>query len=566
MAEPDFESSGGILREFDDGHIPEQFVGSSTPTRLVHYQHFFTDKPSVVHVFHDALPPHLVDSLYERTVHQQITNKTPWGAYVTMKQIEEYWKSTDEIENSHPGNGRKLDSAKGANTDEASVLIQTAAHFMKLALGEKAPTVRHSTKSDTNAPKNPNEKAALWNLEQDFPKAHGIAIWALASKQGSQVPYHLDYAEQIRYDTNIIVPPLLAGTLHCTKCSLKGGAFRVALEGGLDHYHRHGYKCKKSELRRSIDRENQTNTYSEEGMVEIPYRYNQITCHAGHLPHSSTRIESIEDENLMRVMVGFNVFAHDIGPLVQQAPEHSDQFRRQVERRRKLLLLSNKYNSTGNKDESMSSSSPSAVVDDKKSRQKLSLEAIKRNKPLAKLLVLAKREKIKQEFREEQERLKSGMQRKRPTTVQKPTNTNTSSNTDKQISPQSRNPVVYWLVRLMLISLILLLLPKYVIARKGRDRTRTKTKKQQTAITLRDTRLSCEMDEPCASLIPEEAMNCIHQCSSPACYEKIYSTQPLEMGEVDLDRAIKFDECKEAELKELRRQQRATKQQNPPQQ
>ena len=432
MTQPDFESSGGTLQEFDDGHIPEQFVvhqqlesteendggltrkstaaamshssqdpvKTTAPTRLVHYPHFFSKKPSNVHIFHDALPTHVVDSLYERTVQQQIRNKTPWGAYVTMKQIEDFWIGASEC---------KSDCNNCKDSD--LVLIETAARFMKLALGERSPTVRHSlndrtSASDMNSNRNVNmtqdgSDEALWDMDVDFPMAHGVAIWALASSQGSQVPYHLDYAEQIRYDTNYIVPPLLAGTLHCTRTSIKGGAFRVALKG-LDHYHRHGYKCKKMELSSSPD---------EDGMVEIPYRYNQITCHPGHLPHSSTLVESIEDENLMRVMVGFNVFAHDIGPLVQQAPEHSDAFRRQVQLRRKFLLLSNKYNSGSSDDHSSSSSNPSK-------RNHLSLESIRQSKPLTKLLVLAKREKVKQEFQQAKESLKSGIPEMLPATVQ----------------------------------------------------------------------------------------------------------------------------------------------------
>ena len=50
-------------------------------------------------------------------------------------------------------------------------------------------------------------------------------------------------------------------------------------------------------------------------------------------------------------------------------------------------------------------------------------------------------------------------------------------------------------------------------------------------------------------------MNCIFQCSSPACYEKIYAPNPLEDGEVDLDRARQFEECAEEEIKEARRRQ-----------
>ena len=124
------------------------------------------------------------------------------------------------------------------------------------------------------------------------------------------------------------------------------------------------------------------------------------------------------------------------------------------------------------------------------------------------------------------------------------------------------NPIAVWVVKILLIILILLLLPRLVIAKRrstarsrknvqGKPRTHIATK------VLQNTRLGCEMDEPCASMIPEEAMDCIQRCSSPVCYEQIYATQPLEWGEIDIDRAREFDKCKEAELREERRQERS---------
>ena len=90
-----------------------------------------------------------------------------------------------------------------------------------------------------------------------------------------------------------------------------------------------------------------------------------------------------------RVIVGFNAFGHDIGSMVQQAPEHSDAFRRQVQAQRLLQ------------------------------KKRLSLQALKRNKPLSKLLVLAKRAKIKQAFQQAQARLAQEIPPHLPTTVQR---------------------------------------------------------------------------------------------------------------------------------------------------
>lgn len=213
-------------------------------------------------------------------------------------------------------------------------------------------------------------------------QAHGVAVWGLAAPTGSEVPYHLDYAEQIRYESNIIVPPIVAGTLQCTRDKVNGGAFVVSLQG-IPHYKKHGYKGKLCEP--CID-----------DMVNIPYEFNQLTCHLGNLPHGSTKIESIDGDQ-MRVIVGFNVFGHDVGETVQRAPEHSDQFRRKVRFQRMIF----RSNGAGDGEDGA-----------------LSLEQVKNNKSLAKLLVLAKRQRIKEEFEKGKRWLEKEIEPLLPTTVQ----------------------------------------------------------------------------------------------------------------------------------------------------
>ena len=64
-----------------------------------------------------------------------------------------------------------------------------------------------------------------------------------------QVEYHIDYAELYRYETNIIHPPLYAGTVQVSPLgtqsitqankTMEGGSFLVNT-AGLEHYKRLG--------------------------------------------------------------------------------------------------------------------------------------------------------------------------------------------------------------------------------------------------------------------------------------------------------------------------------------
>ena len=84
-------------------------------------------------------------------------------------------------------------------------------------------------------------------IKKDYSKIHGTAVWALSAKENSEVQYHIDYAELVRYETGIIYPPLYAGTIHCSKVAdgeIVGGKFEANL-AGLEHYNKVGYKGKK---------------------------------------------------------------------------------------------------------------------------------------------------------------------------------------------------------------------------------------------------------------------------------------------------------------------------------
>ena len=403
----DFAASGGQLdSSFDDGHIPENLRDTlEFPTKLVRYPYLFDNKPARVDVFWDTLEERLVDHFYDRTVRIQRQSKgvhSSWGSYVTLPQVLDYWEKPKESIGEDNNTNVPEEDDKDSRME-----VKLVADFLSLAVGRNSIQPNQClTLKDDSSFNNPTTEP-LWNLQALTEKAHGVAIWALAAAPGSQVPYHLDYAEQVRYETNLIVPPLLAGTLHCSRAKIDGGAFQVSLNG-LDHYQKHGYKAKLQPLRPRCS-----------SMKEIPYRYNQVMCHVGHLPHASSRIDSItplldqdihdscsENDPMLRVIVGFNVFAHDIGPTVQQAPEHSDAFRRKIQVQRKLLQSNQN-----------------------KALHLNNLQAIQQNKPLSKLLVLAKREKVKQELKKAQEHLAKRIPELLPATVQSLMNQLSSSST-----------------------------------------------------------------------------------------------------------------------------------------
>ena len=92
----------------------------------------------------------------------------------------------------------------------------------------------------------------------------------------------------------------------------------------------------------------------------------------------------------------------------------------------------------------------------------------------------------------------------------------------------------------------------------GKKSKRSKRRQSRTLkAEVHKSRLDCEME--CLDLIPEEAMNCIFQCWSPACFQAIYGETPLEPGEVDLVRGQQMDECVKEEMKLQRQEAREQK-------
>jgi hypothetical protein len=346
-------SSGGRLIDWDDGHVPETLDETTAPTKLVEYPEFFQD--ARVCVFDNVVDEHLVDALYNVTAAHREERK-PWGTYVTKSQIQELWEQGSEEDTHAVSNHCDYNDNK-----DHLALLAAAAFFEHAMTTTKVPSQHYSSPASSFRP--------LLSPQQFDQRVHGVAIWALPASQGSSVPYHLDYAEQVRYASNVIVPPFLAGTLQCSRSALVGGDFCVSLEG-LSHYEKHGYKSKKQVILEDTNNNN---------MLVIPYHYNRLTMHSGHLPHASTRVETIQNPQQQRVIVGFNVFGHDVGQLVQDCPEHSPAFHDMIQRLRKEHT--NSKNTT------------------------FSLETIRAHPALAQRLVLAKRAKIKAELLQAQEEL-----------------------------------------------------------------------------------------------------------------------------------------------------------------
>ena len=143
--------------------------------------------------------------------------------------------------------------------------------------------------------------------------------------------------------------------------------------------------------------------------VTVPYAFNRGIVHGGDLPHLSAPVESILatgcrgggdgcDPRVSRVIVGLNVFGHDVGPLVSRAPEHSRPFRRRVRLYRSAI---NACRAKGDGDPAGGKSTRAGGGMD--------LSRIRKNRGLTKLLVLAKRERVKEELRLDQERLSRGI-------------------------------------------------------------------------------------------------------------------------------------------------------------
>ena len=374
--------------------------------------------PSFVICIDDAVPIEITNAVYHYTTQ---TNRphTTWGTYITMSQIQQYWRRNHN-EHHHDDDTTNLEESKGdtesdQDPDLNAIAVPAAAYFMKhyvnrsaypnLFRDDRVTSSSSSTSLDTNEPLTSGSDHGRDPSTTDpsiVMDAHGIAIWALASEIGSEVPYHMDYAELLRYETGMIVPPILAGTWHCTNnqhhsphASFRGGDYCVVARGnGFDHYQKHGYKGKLLTPVVVLRDTGTAECHESNEILRIPYQFNRMICQSGHLPHWSTRVEapipvdtgsdirSVSEggPKKVRVIVGFNVFLPDVGPIIQQAPEHSEAFRRRVK-------------------------------DRKGNQRNLSLQACTTNPQLRRLLVLAKRQKHFNNFKQAQSDLEEQMQR-----------------------------------------------------------------------------------------------------------------------------------------------------------
>jgi len=199
---------------WNDGHVPEHLLHNDDPQCSCHLRFYpqHHGGTAQVHCVPHAASEQLAHAVYEYTTTEQ--QPSTWGSYVTLSQIRDYWDKKNYNDE---------------NDDNLRLLSQD-----DLALRAAASFVQHAQ----------TVGLMLLGKQDDCSeyKYHGVAVWALAASVGSRVPYHLDYAELLRYETGTIVPPAVAGTWQVTSCqNMVGGDFCVALDG-LEHYQRHGYK------------------------------------------------------------------------------------------------------------------------------------------------------------------------------------------------------------------------------------------------------------------------------------------------------------------------------------
>ena len=220
---------------------------------------------------------------------------------------------------------------------------------------------------------------------------------------------------------------------HHHTMKMNGGNFYVNTNG-LDHYSKHKYKCSldtldldlqqmeatntnadgdtdeydddalagiKNEEEKNVDQVHR-NTSTNNGWRKVQYKYNRATLCDGTLPHFSSPVTSIESTESSissssrrhkRVIVGFNICNCEIGPLVEQYPEHSSKFNNYV----KIYQATNKFKDITT---TTSSSSSSSTNDNGRNKKRsrggggFTIEDAKRNPRVASFIkLLAKKYK-----------------------------------------------------------------------------------------------------------------------------------------------------------------------------
>ena len=149
---------------------------------------------------------------------------------------------------------------------------------------------------------------------------------------GKLVSYHIDYAEVVRHQTGIVTPPIYGAVVHCSdfrENPMTGGDFAVNLRG-LAHYQEWGYKA----ANKSRDNADfcEVEAMCEEGSQHwrrVQYKHRRTVYFDGDSPHMATPIESIAP-GCHRVIVGINVFGHNVGWHAARFPDHAARSNRVV--------------------------------------------------------------------------------------------------------------------------------------------------------------------------------------------------------------------------------------------
>ncbi len=200
-------------------------------------------------------------------------------------------------------------------------------------------------------------------IGSDKFKIHGTVVWCLSSNEDNEVQYHIDYAELFRYETNVIHPPLYAGTCHVAPLAerlpnglegmglMEGGDF-MANTAGLDHYKKFGYKCRLQPPNSIFE-----DLKKDPNWITVKYNHNRGILHDGDFPHLSTKVTSLpknsganpnySDLPVKRVILGFNCFSDIVKSCCERAPEHSDAFNRTVKLYQTLSKASNSNSEVG---------------------------------------------------------------------------------------------------------------------------------------------------------------------------------------------------------------------------
>jgi hypothetical protein len=331
------------LSPWDDGFTPSGCSGR--PGKIV--RDFPRDHPEAFAVVDGAVGERTADLLYASAV-----KATVWGVYVPVSELQ-------------------LEKAGGAQ--ETPELERDKA--------EDPEAYRHALARRTVQEFLVGKDGGQRISKSDWQRTHGVAVWVIASGCDDETEYHLDYAEQVRYETNVAFPPIYGATLHVSPLhaagsegaqeeastpnqtratsAFEGGGFHVNLTG-LAHYDEYGYKTRKQPHRLTTDELEQLSS-SEPGWQRVPYRYRRGILCDGEFPHFSGRVRTLPTSvspptggaqaelPVKRVVVGFNLFPSEIGACVAKFPEHSGAFNRYVKLSQAAVKQTKLLSTAGNK-------------------------------------------------------------------------------------------------------------------------------------------------------------------------------------------------------------------------